>query len=149
MSVITREQALSSFLKHFDDQFSATSHVQWPGRTLDTTGIDEWVRPRLGPIERPPTRRTGRPVDRCEIVVTCHARRGANAYRVDELADAAAAVLHEATISVYDYAASGVTVIGYLCVDQTCIGPGGGPSAEEGAAVAAVEVKAAARLELA
>ena len=60
MAIIEREEVLSSFLKYFDDNFSATANVQWPGQNFNTTAVDEWVRPEAGAIVREPLRRTGR-----------------------------------------------------------------------------------------
>ena len=146
MTIIQREEALSSFLKYFDDHFSATGHVQWPGQNFDTMDVDEWVRPVLGAIQRDPVRRGARDVARTGLVVECFARFGTNAYRADELADAAAHVLNQATIPVHDYDA-GSTPVGYLLVGEARVGEAASPDAAGGSRLVSITVTADARLE--
>jgi hypothetical protein len=107
---LTLERLQAAVVEHWANNFTETANVLYPGGQLDTHGANEWVELQVERAGAGPER------DACavRVAVHCWAKFGTNQARAAELADAAAAVLAGARITMKDFEASGQPVVGHL-----------------------------------
>ena len=103
----------SSLLKHFDDNFNASSSLTYDNMPFDWDAATEAVDVVVETFDSPVRRKGNKIETQVQVTVNCWAKRGTNLWRGHELADAVAAVLKHAEVTVKDYDAAGDPTVGY------------------------------------
>lgn len=91
-----------------NSQLLATSAIGWPGTSLDTSGLTEWIEPELLGYSARPTR-TAERFELWTLQFNCFSRSGPSGettHRIWELVDACIAAFDQVTMAVKNWAAA-------------------------------------------
>lgn len=117
-----------SVLKHFEDQLSGTSAVDFDGVPFDSDSVTEWFRPRLsGPTAAPA--RSGERYETYTLDCGCFAKTGRdsggsqqeNIHRAWELAGSFRTAFNQTDVAVQDWDAVGDPTIGYVRFEEVSL----------------------------
>jgi len=114
MSEEFNHQSITAGLQTWwSDQFPLSVQTIYPGMTIDTSTIDEWMDLKIDTWSRKPQRATGKRLINFSMTVHCFVKPAIETYRIQTLVDAARKTLSQQNIPVRDYDNSGSPVVGY------------------------------------
>ena len=116
MAELRQEVIAASVFACWADQFPLPVSTVYPGTTLDTSALDEWLEIWMDAWSRRPQRASDAKLLELSLTVHCFVKPGLDKGRVQELADAARETLSGKTIELRDYEQSGSPLVGYALV---------------------------------
>ena len=116
MTELRQEVIAGSVFAYWADQFPLEVSTVYPGTTLETSALEEWLEIWIDAWSRRPQRDSDALLLELSLTVHCFVKPGPDKGRVHELADAARGTLSRKTIEVRDHEQSGSPLVGYALV---------------------------------